>query len=182
MFRAGLSVCRAGSRACRVVAVAMLAVLALGLPETVAVDDLSKQVKLADSDIKGFISIQDDIRKVAGKIEASGDVLTPELREELDGIAKRHGFSDFARLQLVAANIAAILSGFDPDSGEYQDPREDLRQDILEIQSDDKLDASEKERVVKELESELKETPEIEFKENIELIKKNREEIEKALE
>lgn len=146
-----------------------------------AAEDLSKQILLKEADILGFMAIQEDMKTMASKIEASGDVLSPEVRDELDAMSKKHGFVDFAGLQLVAANIAGILAGFDLDTGAFQDPREDLQADIKEIQSDDKLDAAEKERVTKELEAELAETPEIKFRENIALIEKHREAIEKAL-
>ncbi|MGH1419851.1 MAG: hypothetical protein ACRBCJ_13415 [Hyphomicrobiaceae bacterium] len=161
---------------------ALFCVVTFGIVTVGAQDDLSKQILLKDADIQGFMSIQGDMKTMARKIEASGDVLSPEVRSELDAMSKKHGFADFATLQLVAANIAGLLAGFDPDTGAFQDPRADLRADIAEIEADDKLDPAEKDRVKKELEAELAETPEIKFKENIALIKKYREDIEKALE
>ncbi len=153
-----------------------------GLRDAVATEDLSKQVLLKDDDITRFIAAQPDIKAATKKFENAGNTETLEVKGVFDEIAKRHGFKDLDTLNVIAANIAAVLLGFDPETGTYVELREDLKKEIEEIKADENLGDEEKQRIVSELEKELAETPVIQYKENIALVKKHREAIEKALE
>ena len=56
-----------------------------------------KQVKLDNKMVESFIAAQKEIAEFAQKNPASqGDKPDPKVEAELDGIAKKHGFTSFA--------------------------------------------------------------------------------------
>src|SRR5690242_780213 len=70
-----------------------------------------KQIKLTEDQVKNFIAAQPDLASIATKIQAAGDKPDPALQAELEGIATKHGFGNFAELDDVAANISIVMAG-----------------------------------------------------------------------
>jgi hypothetical protein len=141
-----------------------------------------KQIKLTDALVKSFISAQPDLAAIAGKLQEASDKPDPALEAELDGIAKKHGFSSFRELDDVAANISIVMAGLDSQSGEFTDPVEALKKELEDVKGDDSIPQDDKKQLVEELTEAIKTTPPLEHQENVELVKAHREEIEKALE
>lgn len=141
-----------------------------------------KQIKLSEKQIKSFISAQSDLARVAIKLQEAGDTNDPALQAELDAIATKHGFSDFRELDDVAGNISIVMAGLDIVSGEFTDPGEALQTELEEVKSDDTIPEAEKQLLVEDLNEAIANTPPVQHKENIELVRTRRAELEEALE
>lgn len=140
-----------------------------------------KQIKLTDDQVKSFIAAQPDLATVAPKLQEAGDNIEPALQTELDGIAKKHGFADFAELDDVAANISIVMAGLDSKSGDFTEPVEALKKELADVTADASIPDDDKKQLVEELNEAIKTTPHIEHPENVEIVKTHRAEIEKAL-
>ena len=140
-----------------------------------------KQMKLSEAQVKNFIGAQPDLAAIASKIQAAGDKPDPALQTELEGIAKKHGFADFTELDDVAANISIVMAGLDSQTGTFTDPVEALQKELEDVKKDASIPDADKKQLVDELSEAIKTTPPLQNKENIDIVKKNRAEIEKAL-
>lgn len=140
-----------------------------------------KQVKLTDEQVKSFIAAQADLAAIASKIQAAGEKPDPALQAELETIAKKHNFKDFAELDDVSANISIVMAGLDSQTGEFIDPVEALQKELEDVQKDDSIPEEDKKQLVEELNEAIKTTPPLQNKENIDIVKAHRDEIEKAL-
>lgn len=140
-----------------------------------------KQIKLTEAQVTNFIKAQTDLAGVASKMQAAGETPDPELQKELEAIAKKHGFADFAELDDVAANISIVMAGLDTQSGKFTDPVDALQKELEDVQKDDSIPEADKKQLVEELTEAIKTTPPLEHKENIDLVKAHQAEIEKAL-
>jgi len=140
-----------------------------------------KQIKLTEGHIKGFIASQTDLAAIADKLQKAGDKPDPALQKELEQLAQKHGFKSFSELDDVAANISMVMAGLDPESGEYTDPVEAIRKEMEDIRKDDSIPEKDKKQMIVEMEEALKSTPPLQHKENIVLVKKYQQEIDKAM-
>ena len=140
-----------------------------------------KQMKLSDGQVKNFIAAQPDLAAIASKIQAAGDKPDPALQSELENIAKKHGFTDFAELDDVAANISIVMAGLDSQTGSFTDPVEALQKELEDVKKDASIPDTDKKQLVDELSEAIKTTPPLQNKENVEIVKVHRAEIEKAL-
>ena len=162
------------------VAVAALAIGALSLAAGLSAQEI-KQIKLTDKQVVGFVAAQKDLAAIASKIQAAGEKPDPALQAELETIAKKHGFAGFSELDDVAANISIVMAGLDPQSGTFTDPIEALKKELEDVKADATIPEADKKQLVSELEEAIKTTPTLQNKENIDLVKAHRAEIEKSL-
>ena len=95
-----------------------------------------KQIKLTEEQVKSFISAQPDLAAIAGKLQEAGDEPDAALQAQLDGIAKKHGFSSFSELDDVAANISIVMAGLDSQTGEFTDPVDALKKELADVKAD----------------------------------------------
>lgn len=140
-----------------------------------------KQIKLTDAQVGNFIKAQGDLAAIASKIQAAGEKADPALQAELEGIAKKHGFNTFEELDDVAANISIVMAGLDTQTGEFTDPVEALQKELDDVKKDESIPEADKKQLVEELSEAIKTTPPLQNKENIDVVKSHRAEIEKAL-
>jgi hypothetical protein len=140
-----------------------------------------KQVQLAEKSVQGFIAAQKDLAAMASKLQAAGDKPDAKLQAELEGVATKNGFANFAELDDVAANISMVMAGLDPQSGDYVDPIEAIKKEMDEIKKDDKIPEKDKKQMLEEMDQALKTTPPLQYKDNVAIVKKFQKEIEKAL-
>jgi len=150
-------------------------------PGAAAPQDDVKQIKLSDDQVKRFVSAQADLAAVASKMQDAGDTPDPALQAELESIAKKHGFATFAELDDVAANISIVMAGLDSSTGNFVDPVEALKKERDDVQKDASIPESDKKQLLNELTEAIGTTPKLQFKENIEVVKAHKAEIEKAL-
>jgi SPX domain protein involved in polyphosphate accumulation len=140
-----------------------------------------KQVKLSEKYVQGFIAAQKDLAAMAAQLQAAGDKPDAKLQAELEAVATKNGFANFADLDDVAANISMVMAGLDPQSGEYMDPIEAIKKEMDEIKKDDKIPEKDKKQMLEEMDQALKSTPPLQHTENVAIVKKFQKDIEKAL-
>jgi len=140
-----------------------------------------KQIKLTEDQVTHFIAAQADLAAIASKIQDAGEKPDPALQTELEGIATKHGFSNFAELDDVAANISIVMAGLDTESGNFVDPVEALRKQRDDVQKDKTIPDTDKKQLIDELTEAINTTPQLQYKENVDIVKAHRAEIEKAL-
>jgi soluble P-type ATPase len=161
--------------------VAAALMLGAGAP-AMAASDVIQQVKLTDKMVEGFIASQKDMAKVAEKLQgAPSDKPDPKIQAELETVAKKHGFKDFAEYDDVAANISMIMAGIDPQNGSFMDPVEAIKKEIEEVKVDKTIKENDRKTMLEELTEALKVTQPIKFPDNVALIKKYREKIDAVL-
>jgi hypothetical protein len=144
-----------------------------------------QQIKLTEAQVKGFVNAQKEINGIQGiaeKLQATQDKPDPALQKQLEDIAKKNGFKDFAELDDVAANVSIVLTGLDPQTGEYTDPVELIKKEMEEVKADKTIPEKDKKQTLDEMADALKNTPPLKYKENVALVKKYQKDIEKALE
>lgn len=139
------------------------------------------QVNLTEDQVKSFISAQKDLADISSKLEQSGDKPDEALQNELEQVAKKHGFKSFEELDDVAASVSTVMAGLDPETGEFTDPKEAMKKELADIEADTAIPAAEKKLLVEELNEAIKATPPIIHPGNIEIVKKYRAEIEAAM-
>ena len=140
-----------------------------------------KQIKLSEKQVTGFVASQKDLAALAPKIQAAGDKPDAALQAELEAIAKKNGFASFSELDDVAANISIVMAGLDPQSGNFTDPIEALKKELDDVKADATIPEADKKQLVSELEEAIKTTPKLENKDNVDIVKAHRAEIEKSL-
>ena len=140
-----------------------------------------KQIKLTEDQVTRFIAAQADLAAIASKIQDAGEKPDPALQTELEGIATKHGFSTFAELDDVAANISIVMAGLDTESGNFVDPVEALRKQRDDVQKDKTIPDADNKQLIDELSEAINTTPQLQYKENVDIVKAHRAEIEKAL-
>jgi hypothetical protein len=138
-----------------------------------------KQIKLTEKQIEGFIAAQKDMSAIAEKIQGStSDKPDPKIQAELEAIAKKFSFKDFAEYDDVAANISMVMAGIDPQTKAFTDPQVAIKK---EVQADKSIPEKEKKQMLEELNEALKTAAPIQNPANIELVKKYYDKIEAVL-
>ena len=154
---------------------------AFAFGSAVAQDLEFKQIKLTDDHIKSFIAAQNDVNKIADKLQNDSEEPDDKMLAELEAIAKKNGFASLDEFDQIGANISMVMAGIDPETGDYSDPVESIKKEIEEVKADKSIPANEKKQILEELEESQQLTLALEHPENIQIVKKYRAEIDKAL-
>jgi hypothetical protein len=96
----------------------------------------------------------------------------PALQGKLDSIVKQVGFKTFEEYDDVAANIALVMAGIDPQTKAFTDPPTAIKREIDELAADKTIPEREKKQALEELKEAMKIAQPIRFPGNIELVKK----------
>lgn len=162
-----------------------LAILAFGvafaLGPAAAQEPEFKQIELTEKQVEGFIAAQNDLNKIADKLQSESEEMDSKMQAELESIAKKNGFASLDELDLIAENITMVMAGIDPETGDYADPAESIKKEIEEVKADKSIPEKEKKQMLEEMEETLKMTPALEHPENVQIVKKYRARIDKAL-
>src|SRR3954471_7396481 len=90
-----------------------------------------KQIVLTDKQIEAVLASQKDLDAVTEKIpDTANGQPDPKVLAQLDGIAKKYGFADYADYALVIDNLSLVLGGFDPKTKAYVGPEAVIRSQI----------------------------------------------------
>jgi hypothetical protein len=160
-------------------AVTILAGTGVGGPATAQESEELKQIELTDKQVAGFIAAQKDLQPLSSKLLEGGDKPDDALKGELDGIAKKHGFESFLDMEAVGANISIVLDGLDRKSGTYTDPVEKMKIELQNIKTDASIPEEDKKLVMEDLNQEIAAAKPLQYKSNIEVVKKFQPELEK---
>lgn len=139
------------------------------------------QVALTAKQIDAFIAAQKDIAAVTKKIPASSTKPDPKIGAQLDGAAKKHGFAGFGEYDDVAGTIALVMSGIDPVTKAFVEPKEAIKQEIAEVNADNAISKAQKTKMLQELNRALKDAQPVQHRGNIDLVKSYFEKIEAAV-
>jgi hypothetical protein len=140
--------------------------------ETTAAQD-AKQIKLTEKHVQGFIAAQKAMSAIAEKMEnAPSDKPDPKIQAELEDVAKKNGFKDYAEYDDVAANISMVMAGIDPQTKEFTDAQVAIKKEIDEVNADKSIAAEERKQLLDELNESLKSAVTIQNRTNIDLVKK----------
>jgi hypothetical protein len=132
----------------------------------------SKQIRLTEKQVGGFISAQKNMVAIAEKLQGKNGEPDPKIQAELESIAKKHGFKNFEEYDDVAANISLIMAGIDPETKKFTDARVALQEELAEVAADATLPAAEKKKMLDGFNEELKTTESIKYPSNIDLVLK----------
>lgn len=134
-----------------------------------------KQVALTEKQVEQVLASQKDLDAVTEKLpeNAAAAQPDPKVLAQLDGVAKKYGFADYADYNVVIDNISLVLGGFDPQTKKYVGPEAVIKNQLAAVQADKKMSAKDKKEAVADLNEALK-TPQpvIENKGNIDLVGK----------
>lgn len=131
-----------------------------------------KQIALTDKQLDGVLAAQKDMDAITEKLPEN---TAPDQKVigQLDGVAKKHGFSGYDDYNNVVDNISLVLGGFDPGTKKYVGTEAVIKAQIAQVQADKKMPAKDKKEALDELNEALKTpAPAIENKGNIDLVGK----------
>lgn len=156
---------------CRVLAGIVIAAgawQALGGSEPAAAQVATKQMALSEEQVQRFIAAQ-------------GKMSVARSENELEAIAKAHGFSSLEEHDDVESNILLLLEAIHPQSRTFLEPPVHIRRRIDEIKSNKSLPEGERKQALQELADALKSARPIQFPANIELVQKYYDQLQAAL-
>ncbi|HEY8335388.1 MAG TPA: hypothetical protein VIQ05_16470 [Tardiphaga sp.] len=133
-----------------------------------------KQIALTEKQIESVLAAQKDLDAVTAKLpEQAAAKPDPKVIAQLDDVAKKYGFADYADYNMVIENVSLVLAGFDPRTKTYVGPDAVIKGQIAAVQADKKMPAKDKKEALADLNAALKSPPPaIENKANIELVAK----------
>ena len=133
-----------------------------------------KQVALTEKQIEAVLASQKDLDAITEKLpENAMDKPDPKVTAQLDGVAKKYGFADYADYNVVVDNISLVMGGFDPQTKKFIGNDAVIKQQIAAVQADKKMSAKEKKDALADLDQALKApAPTIENKGNIDIVAK----------
>jgi hypothetical protein len=167
----------------RITAGLVLTIAALTGLGTPAGAQMPAQIKLTEQHLQGFIAAQKPMSAVTEKMQGStSDKPDPKIQGELDAVAKKNGFKDFAEYDQVAASISMVMAGIDPDTKQFTDAQTAIKKEIAEVEADRAIPANERKQMLEELNDALRSAKPVQYPENIALVIKYYDKIEEALE
>ena len=129
-----------------------------------------KQMALTEKQIEGVLTAQKEMDAITAKLPESAKP-DPKITAQLEGVAKKNGFSGNDEYNSVVDNISMVLTGFDPTTKKYVGIEAVIKAQIAQIEADKKISAKDKKEALAELNDALKSpAPPIENKGNIDLV------------
>jgi len=129
-----------------------------------------KQIKLTEKHIQNFITAHEEMAKLYDGADL--DKPDPKVDAQAEVVAKKNGFASLAEHEVVLMNISMIMSGLDPQTKNFTEPPEQIKQVIAALKVDKAVPEAEKKEYLGQLEVALKNAKPIQFKENIALVVK----------
>lgn len=138
-----------------------------------------KQIKLTQAQVDSFLKAAKDVSAITEKL---GD-REPDAKTQaaLTAAVKKAGFKDYGEYEDVSGNIGLVMQGIDPQTKAFSEPPEALKKEIAAVQADKSMKAAEKKQVLDDLNEQLKTAAPVQFKENVDLVKKNYDKIAAAM-
>jgi hypothetical protein len=138
-----------------------------------AIAQQTEQIQLTTKQMENYIAAQKDILAITEKVkDADADKPNPKVEAEIQAAVKKNGFSSFDEYTTVADNVSLILSGIDPETKQFSEPKAAIQKDIADTKADKDMSADEKKQALEELDEALKTAEPIKYPANVELVKK----------
>ena len=129
-----------------------------------------KQIKLTEKHVQGFIVVSEHMAQLYHG--ANPDRPDPKLEVQAEALVKKNGFASLAEYDDVSMNIAMIISGIDQQTKKFTEPPDQIKSEIASIKANKSIPEPQKKEDLVQLETALKDTKPIQFKENIALVLK----------
>lgn len=153
---------------------ALLSLLVFGAQASgPAAAQVMKQMALTDQHITSFIAAQTDFAPLVVKLSEAADEPTDALKTELNDVAKKNGFASFDEYMDVNDNIAYVMGGLNRNTMEFTEPIERKKAEIASYEADKGIPKDEKDRAITYLNKEIAAMVPLQFKDNIEVVKRH---------
>jgi hypothetical protein len=153
------------------------ALLALATPAFA--QDAMKQMQLTEQQVKNYIAAQKDMSALSEKMEGNAKP-DPKVQQQMEAAIKKAGFKDFNEYGAVGDNIQLVMSGIDPDTKNFSEPKAAIQKEINEVKNDKSMSADEKKQALAELNEALKTAEPVKFPGNVTLVKKYYDQLDKG--
>jgi hypothetical protein len=137
-----------------------------------AQDMAVKQIAVTEKQVEGVLAASKDMDAITDKLpeDAKPD---PKITAQLEGVAKKNGFTSYDEYNNVLDNLGLVLAGFDPATKKYVGAEAVIKSQIAEVQADKKMSPKDKKEALADLNEALKSpAPAVENKGNIDLVTK----------
>lgn len=137
----------------------------------------AKQIALTEKQIVLLLAAQKELDGFVASPGTNAAVL-----DQINGVVRKHGFTDYADYTIVLDNIGLVMAGIDPKTKTYVGPAAVFRQKIAAAQTDKSLSAEDRKEAVDKLNAEMASPPPaVENKGNIDLAIKHYDKLAVAL-
>ena len=156
--------------------------LVLPLPATAAPLQLAqaeptqaKEVALSQQQIDGIIAAQPQMQAIESKLpQGAEDKPDPKVEANLEGVAKKNGFSGLGEYADVSSSIGLVMSGIDPETKAYVGPEAVIKKQMAQVKADTSMPPKEKKEALDELAAALQPAAAAKpSRNNIDLVTKN---------
>jgi hypothetical protein len=139
--------------------------------QTDATAEALNQIALSEAQVQAFLAAQVEIEPVLAKTSGEmSDKPDPKVIAQLEAIARKYKFANYAELGDVGGSIGLVVDGIDPQTKKYVGAETVLRQQIVEVTGDKKMPAAERKQALYELNEALKSVEPVKFPANIDLV------------
>ena len=120
-------------------------------------DAAPKQIKLTQPIVDHLIAAQKQIRTAEGSAPQDQNAAAdPKLEAKMAGIIKSSGFASMSDFSDASYSVGMVLSGMDPEGGDYIGPQAALKKQLDEVKADAKMPPKEKKEATDELNEAMK--------------------------
>jgi hypothetical protein len=156
--------------------IASMSVLTAAAPgaafaQSAPAQEAPKQIALNEKQVENALAAKPDLDTALSKVPEGAE---PDAKTmaQLDAVAKKHGFANFAEYDSVDSNIGLVLAGFDPQTKKYVGDEAVLKAQIAEIQADKKMPPAQKKEALGQLNDALKSVAPLQFPANVQIVAK----------
>jgi hypothetical protein len=132
-----------------------------------------EQMPLTEKQVENLLAAQKEMAAATAKQpEQQSDKPDAKSQAELDGIAKKHGFADYAEYDKVAANIGLVMVGFDPQTKTYVGAEAAIKKQIASLEADKEVPPLDKKKALEALQESAKTATPVKYPDNIKIVGK----------
>jgi hypothetical protein len=141
-----------------------------------------KQIALTDKQIDGYLAAKKDVDAILAKLpESAQGQPDPKTTAQLDDVAKKNKFANYAEYNSVEDNIGLVMQGVDQQTKKYVGAETVIKQEIAAVKAEKGMSPKDKKEALEQLNAALKEAAPVQFPANIELVTKNFDKISAAM-
>jgi hypothetical protein len=155
----------------------IIAALIVAFAAPAHAQDSIKQIQLTEKQIQSFIAAQKEMGAIS---TPQGQAPDAKVQAQMDAIIKKNGFASTDEFATVADNISLVMSGIDPETKAFSEPKAAIQKEIDEVKADKSMSADEKKQALTELNEALKSAEPVKFPGNVDLVKKYYAELDKG--
>ena len=141
--------------------------------------DAMKQVQLSEKQVQGYIAAQKDMAALSEKMQGNSKP-DAKMQSQMEAAIKKAGFANMDEYGTVADNIQLVMSGIDPETKNFSEPKVAIQKEIDEVKNDKTMSAEEKKQALAELNEALKAAEPVKFQGNVALVKKYYDQLDKG--